>query len=441
MERVAAAAWWRPRPAAGAGEAARRPFSSPPAERGAVPFAALILFTFVSVAAPQSFVPALEPLHLALITASLAAASCLLSRLTRGLPILGFDVEMRIACALLAWTALTLPFSVWPGGSLEFLSGIFLKTVMVFWLVGHVVDSVRRVRWVLWTLTLMAVPLALTAVTHFASGEYVLNGSHGEVRRIVGYDAPLAQNPNDLALMLNLILPLSIALLLASEGASVRALLLSLIALDVVATVATFSRAGFLTLAAIGAIYLGKLIRRPGRGWAWAALAALLLGIPLLPPDYLGRLGTITDVDADPTGSSQARLGDTLAALGYVSRHPLVGPGVGTNTLALNLERGPLWKEVHNAYLECAVELGLPGLVLFLLLMRSCFRRVATVRRASAGHPDLREPFLLAEGIEMSLAAFALAALFHPAAYHLYFYYIAGLAVALDRACARARRP
>src|SRR5207249_6420945 len=124
--------------------------------------------------------------------------------------------------------------------------------------------------------------------------------------------------------------------------------------------------------------------------------------------------------------------------LGYVSRHPLVGSGVGTNTLALNLERGPLWKEVHNAYLECAVELGLPGLVLFLLLMRSCFRRVATVRRASAGHPDLREPFLLAEGIEMSLAAFALAALFHPAAYHLYFYYIAGLAVALDRACARA---
>jgi len=425
----------------GAGEVARWPIAGSLAQAGAVPFAALLLFTFILVVAPQAIVPALEPLHLALITACLAVATCLFSRLARGLPVVGLEGEMRIACALFAWAALTIPFSSWPGGSYAYLVDIYLKTLVVFWLVGQAVDSVRRVRSVLWALTLMAVPLALTAVAHFISGEYMLEGSQAPGRRIIGYDAPLTQNPNDLALMLNLILPLSIALLLASEGLALRVALAALIGLSVVATIVTFSRAGFLTLAATCTIYFGKLVRRPGRGWAWAGLAALLLAIPFLPSDYLGRLGTIANVDADPTGSAQARLGDTIAALRYVSRHPLVGAGVGMNTLALNQVRGLYWTAVHNAYLQCAVELGLPGLILFLLLMRSCIKRVATMRRASAGRPALRERFLLAEGIQMSLASFALAALFYPVAYHLYFYYVAGLAIALERACAREMRP
>ena len=47
----------------------------------------------------------------------------------------------------------------------------------------------------------------------------------------------------------------------------------------------------------------------------------------------------------------------------------------------------------------------------------------------------MRDLFLLAEGIQVSLFAFAIAALFHPVAYHFYFYYIAGLALAARAAC------
>jgi len=46
-----------------------------------------------------------------------------------------------------------------------------------------------------------------------------------------------------------------------------------------------------------------------------------------------------------------------------------------------------------------------------------------------------RDLFLLAEGIQVSLAVFAVAALFHPVAYHFYFYYMAGLALAARAAC------
>ena len=101
------------------------------------------------------------------------------------------------------------------------------------------------------------------------------------------------------------------------------------------------------------------------------------------------------------------------------------------NALALNHERGFGWSAIHNVYLEYAVELGLPGFVLFVLLLGASIKSVMEVHRGSARVPGARDLFLLAEGIQISLVAFAVAAFFHPVAYHLYFYYFAALAVAV----------
>ncbi len=157
-------------------------------------------------------------------------------------------------------------------------------------------------------------------------------------------------------------------------------------------------------------------------------MLALILA-PLLPRGYLDRLSTIADIQSDPTGSAQERWSDTRAALRFVAAHPLLGAGVGMNVLALNEARGASWKNVHNVYLEYAVDLGLPGVVLCVALFALCLRAtVEAMRRAAAmPAPDL---FLLAEGLQISLVVFAVAALFHPVAYHFYFYYVAGLAIA-----------
>src|SRR5207249_9672318 len=127
---------------------------------------------------------------------------------------------------------------------------------------------------------------AWTAVRDFLSGAYVLDGVHEKVRRISGYDAPLTDNPNDLALMLNIMLPLAIALLFVTRRPLMRGALVAIVALNVVAIIATFSRAGFLTLATTAALYVMKLMRRPRRGWALAAVAVVPLCLPLLPPHY-----------------------------------------------------------------------------------------------------------------------------------------------------------
>jgi O-antigen ligase len=88
------------------------------------------------------------------------------------------------------------------------------------------------------------------------------------------------------------------------------------------------------------------------------------------------------------------------------------------------------WKQVHNAYLEYAVDLGLPGLTLFVLLFASCLKKVRSVRRRAGARPDAHDLGCLAEGIEVALIGFAVGAFFAPVAYQFFFYYLAGLAVA-----------
>ena len=90
-----------------------------------------------------------------------------------------------------------------------------------------------------------------------------------------------------------------------------------------------------------------------------------------------------------------------------------------------------MWQPVHNVYLEYAVDLGWPGLALFILLLGGCLRHAGRIARRSGGDPALHELSALAGGIWISLVAFTVSALAYPVAYHLYFYYFAGLAVAV----------
>ncbi|MBI4609202.1 MAG: O-antigen ligase family protein [Candidatus Rokubacteria bacterium] len=402
--------------------------AAPNVPDGSVPFWGLMTFTFILLLAPQSLVPALAPLRIALVTAGLAIAAHLGGRFVRGRPFMSLTREVWITACLVGWAIVTLPLSYWPGGSVSLLLGQYFKALAVFWLIGNVVTSLPRVRLLTQGLSLMAVPLAVSGVSNYLSGEFIAGGVH---RRIHGFDAPLTGNPNDLALMLSLILPLSVALVLATRRPLLRVLLLGSVVLSVVGVIVTFSRGGFLALSTIVAMYLWKLRGRREWGWALAVPLVVLAGLPFLPEGYVGRLETITDIQSDPTGSAQARWTDLNAATSFVLANPIVGAGVGMNALALNELRGATWREVHNVYLEYAVDLGLPGLVLFLVLVFGCLRCATFVQRRSAGVPALRELFYLAEGIQISLAAFAVAALFYPAAYHFYFYYLGGLAVAV----------
>jgi len=202
------------------------------------------------------------------------------------------------------------------------------------------------------------------------------------------------------------------------------------------AVILTFSRAGFVTLAVTLVLSLVFLAKRRSPVAAAAVVVVVLAAIPMLPSGYVDRLTTIANIEADQTGSAQGRWNDFQNAATVVARNPIIGVGVGQDILALNEVRGHLtWRSVHNAYLEYAVDLGLPGIGLFLWLMIASFRSARAVEKRTAKQPALQALTIFASGIQIALAAFAVAAFFHPIAYQFYFFCVAGLAVAVKNAC------
>lgn len=423
---VHAAAWWRPQRTPAAKTAAVAPVN-------VLAFRALVAFTAILLLSPQAWFPVLGQLRIAFLAAAVAIGAHLLDRIVRRDSAPPFNAEIGVAVLLVAWAVMTLPVSYWAGGSVEVLTSQYIKAVLFFWLVGTLATTERRLRTIAWTLTLCAIPLAATGVANYVSGEVLSTGVPG-LTRIYGYmgGSGLAANPNDLALMLNLIVPIAAAMMIGTRRWWLRAVAALALVLSVAGVIVTFSRAGFLTLAATGVMLLAVLLRRHSAGGA-AVLIAIALAAPILVPDgYMDRLSTITDIKTDETGSAQGRWQDIFVAADIVATNPIVGAGIGNDMLALNEHRGvDTYRSVHNAYLQYAVDLGLPGLLLFAWLHIMCFRNARRIEQLARREPAFRSLGPLAAGVQVSLAAFFVAAMFHPIAYQFYFFTIAGLAVAL----------
>lgn len=399
-----------------------------------VAFGALVTFTVILLLSPQSWVPLLGTLRIAFLAAAVAIGAHLLDRLIRARDVPATPREVVVALVLVAWAVITLPLSYWPAGSVELLADKYLKAIAFFWLIGTVVTSSERLRILAWTLVLCSIPLAATGIRNYIVGEVLSTGVNG-FTRIYGYagtgGSGLTGNPNDLALMLNLIIPIAGALIWMSRRPMARALAVFALVLAVGAVVVTFSRAGFLTLVTTVLMFALILGRRRAPGAAAGLLVIALAALPLLPAGYLDRISTITNIEADETGSARGRWRDTKVALGVVASNPIVGVGIGQDILAMNEERGATWRRIHNAYLQYAVDLGVLGLGLFAWLHLMCLRTARAVEKRALADPARRHLAHLAAGVQVALVAFGVSALFHPIAYQFYFFSVAGLAVAL----------
>jgi hypothetical protein len=485
----AGATWWRPR--------REQPAAVARLEGSPIAFYALIAFTVVLLLSPQAWFPLLKLVRIAFLAAAIAAAAHVAERTVHKQPIMPMAPEIGIALALVCWSTITIPMSYWPGGSVRLLTDQYIKAITFFWLLATIISTPARLRAMAWALVLCSLPLAGTGLWHYAHGDVMSTGVEGLVR-VVGYmgSSGLTGNPNDLALMLNLIVPIAGALAIGSRGIP-RLIALGAILLSVGAIIVTFSRAGFLALATTFVMFLIVLVRRRSAGVAIALLLVALssrgmtrlfavgvallsmggviitfsragflalaatffmfllvlvrrkssaaaialliaaLAVPMaLPKTYVERLSTITNLDQDKTGSAQGRYKDLGVALEVISHNPIIGVGLGQDMIALNQARGLYtWRSVHNVYLQYAVDLGIPGFVLFAWLHLLCFRSAWAVDRRAREDPVVADLQPIATGIQVSLIAFLVAAMFHPIAYQFYFFSIAGLAVALKNTC------
>jgi O-antigen ligase len=159
-------------------------------------------------------------------------------------------------------------------------------------------------------------------------------------------------------------------------------------------------------------------------------------------------MDSITNADADTTGSRAARLRLIDQGLEVFAANPLTGIGAGQfqnyNEPGVVVEK---WRVTHNVWLQVAAELGIFGLVTFLYLVVRAYsanfktlRMLRMPRRRRNGPPPV-DPVTMtpeerviidtnARGMIAALVGWTVCSFFASVAFNCTFYYVLALSVA-----------
>jgi len=395
---------------------------SSPLKRGhSLSYLGLFIFTFLVYFRPYELFPSLAWLsRSALVVALLTLAVFIPTQLGLENRFTAKLREVKLGLGLLLTGFLSIPLALEPGrafhGAIEFFKVIVMFVVMV-----NVVRTEKRLRGLILLVLTVSCVLSLAAINDYAHGNLALQG-----RRIAGLIGGLFDNPNDLALHLVTIIPISLALFLASRGPLKKSFYLIGSLLMILGMVVTFSRGGFLGFVCVVAFLAWKLARRNRVIFGVVALTLVMLAVALAPGAYRSRLATTGD------DSAVARTDDLKRSILVAARHPLFGVGVGNYILYSNMN-----KATHNAYTQVAAEMGLAALLLYTWLLLSPFKGLRRIEEATR-HDKKKPPvFYLAIGLQASLVGYMVVSFFASVAYLWYAYYLVAYAVCLRRIYAK----
>jgi O-antigen ligase len=385
-------------------------------------FACVYLFTLMLYARPNDLFPAIGDFPLVKIVAVSALAIYILSKGAAGDRLSVWTLEMTMLVAIAALGLLFMPIAASPKDSVDTLTDTYLKTVIIFILMVNLIDTRQRL-FSLWRLVVVCgAALGVGAIKSYMKGEFTAQGL-----RIEGLVGGMFENPNDLATALDLLLPFAIVLTLASRGIA-RLIYLVCAVILAIGVLVTLSRGGFLGLIASGGVLLWKLGR--GRRVKTILATGLVCGIlfAVMPGGYGARIATIFNNAQDQTGSAQLRRELMERAASVAINRPVVGVGMGNFHIYSIRE-----KEAHNAYLEIAAELGVIGLIAYLIVIFAPLRSLRrierqTTERRSAGE---REMYWLSVSLQAAFIAYMVCSFFASIQYLWYLYYTAAYAVAL----------
>lgn len=320
-------------------------------------------------------------------------------------------IPMRAFAALSAAIFASVPFSFLRSLSFEALISWYTIAVPIVLIVATSIRSVSDLERLLRALVLVVV----------CSGGLVLAGQGVVVETVDGPRMTLAgsYDPNDFA---NVVAGCSAACLWALRDRSRvwRLLGVAGLVLAPMLIAKTASRGGFLAftlLLAGAAVFLPRAVPR----WLRIALIpAALVGLSFAPSELTTRLSTLNNVTSDYNFTDPGgRIQVWKRGLGYIASRPITGVGAkafiiadGNYAVEHGFYAGFKWTAAHNILIECAAELGLPGLVALLFAMLSIVRLWSTLRKIRVGDDEVRRLERAVEAIALITLTFLASAMF-----------------------------
>jgi len=374
------------------------------------PYYMLCMWTVVIVGRPQDIFTFLEPLNIGDIAAGLTTISYFWAG-QHG-PAMRHYPETRLFFVFVGYAILCIPFGYYPGRGVEFLIYFGVKTGLYLWFIAKLVTTEERIQGLAKAIMLSGFLMAVSVLSKTALGERMGIGAY---------------DPNDLALLLVTTLPIAVMQCLSSTKWYWKTICFLGSAFNLIAIIATQSRGGFLGLVALGAFMLSVKIPRISRQKLLILLTVLaFVFLAYLGADYKDRIVTILEESTSDVTGGSGRIGLWRQCLVIAKDHPILGVGPDAFSTAFGdylekdkfegelaaEERGHKWQTAHNAFLLVLIEMGIPGLLIFVAIIIRSYRNLNTVRTLSFQHDAITNLGIQATGLQMALIGFLACALF-----------------------------
>ena len=332
-----------------------------------------------------------------------------------------------------AWITFTLPFSGYRGGSLMALVDACKSVPVLFFVAAFLSGSIESVRKGMWTMLWSGI-LILTIINVYSGVS--------DVDDRLASDTGTFANANEVAISMIVLIPF-VSFIAANSRYNwiVRIGAVALICLAAVTTLKTGSRGGLLSLVILAVILFFRSGLVSKAMLLVVGLIGLLLAAQLLPQKTMVRLMTVFTSDNSANAESAIMSALERQALFWESvdatmKHPLFGVGLGVYAPMMAKEaekdgKSARWRVTHNAFTEVSAEVGVPGLILWLVAMFSSWRSLSWVKRFTRGMPELKEVFQMAVVVQIALAMYLLNCLFCSMAYSPLMFTLCGFSLAL----------
>lgn len=385
-------------------------------------FLSVCLFTILLFYRPFEFSPQLSGLSsvvlpLALFTFLLFIVGQLMS----SGKFLDLTTETKCAFVLTIIGIITIPIASNKQFAIESLRDGLGKISLIFLILTIVVSTLNRYRIMLFILIGACMLIVFQIFDLYNKGVFKTESYR------VSTSFGMIGNPNEASLFILLFMPLAITSSLFSKSVIFKICgFLTGLAM-VVCVMLTQSRGGFLGLVVITAILTWKLGRNARLKTAVFTLIVALGVIAFAPGNYSNRILAIFDSSRDEAGSSNERTELLKRSILVTLRNPQ-GVGLGNSKIfgARNLE-------THNAFTQVSSELGIIGLIFYVIFLIYPLRELYRLEQNTTEDPDSRWFYYQSIGLQAGLGGFLVTSFFASVAYQWYIYYLIALAIAVRK--------
>jgi O-antigen ligase len=370
----------------------------------------LVLFMVVYSARPEDWIPGLAAVPLAKVTAFLILLALVFSfnDIRWHMP-----WEVILLCLFVVDLWLTVPFSpVYRGGAFNVMLD-FSKVLPLVIAIYGAVRSMKRLYWLLFVQAASVAAIAISSIVmaHMSSG------------RLQGVLFGMYDNPNDLAFVIDLALPLCLAFaLIARSYWQKLAWTVAMVAM-IYGVALTASRGGAIALVVVALVCLWQLGVKSRRFYLLLLVPAAVIVIWLYSGNALRERFAQTDMDPATSSQDNQTVGSTeqrkellIQSLKVTAEHPLFGVGPGNFA-----EVSGSWHETHNSYTQISAEGGIPAFLLYLLIFWRGIANLRYIRKYAKTGKGIR---LFCMALEASLAGFLVGSFFDSVAYQLFPYFL-----------------